>query len=84
LIADNFRGKRACGTKLKALLISKKNEHNIISVLLLREYQQYGIRTVKQQWCTYQGRSPMSVRNWIVHIQVVRNNALNVPFQKLP
>ena len=40
MIADNFWSKRACGTKLKALLISKKTEHNIISVLLLREYKQ--------------------------------------------
>ena len=40
MIADNFWSKRACGTELKALLISKKTEHNIISVLLLREYKQ--------------------------------------------
>ena len=45
----------------------------------------HGRRTARQQWLTYpaMGEAPLPVRNWIVHIQVVRNNAVNVPFQKL-
>ena len=82
MIVDNFWSKRACGTKSKALLISKKTEH--ISVSLLRDCKQSSekdSKAVRQQWLTYHGEAPLPVRNWIVHIQVVRNNAVNVPFQ---
>ena len=41
-----------------------------------------GRRTERQQWLNYHGKSS-TARNWIVHIQVVKNNAVNVPFQKL-
>jgi len=57
---DNFWTKRACGTKLKALLISKTTKH--ISVLLLRDYKVMGEgnKAVRQQWLTYHGRSPVA------------------------
>ena len=61
MIADNFWSKRACGTELKALLISKKTEH--ISVLLLRDCKQSwekDSKAVRQQWLTYHGRSPVA------------------------
>ena len=40
-------------------------------------------RAVRQQWLNYHGRSLLPIGNWTVPIQVVRDNVVKVPFEKL-